>query len=72
MSEKPYNIKRLSQELGVTSRHLLDRCRAEGLSIQNSITKLRPDQTRRVRTWFAENELGNPPETGDANGSSSS
>lgn len=60
MPEKPYNIKRLSAELGMTSRKLLDRCRAEGLSIQNSITKLRSDQARLVRSWFGQSEPKNP------------
>lgn len=53
MAKKGIRIKELAQELGLTSRELLDRCRAEGLSAQNSITKLRIEQERLVRSWFA-------------------
>ena len=60
MAEKSANLKRLAKELGLTSRQLLDRCRAEGLSIQNSVTKLSDDQARRVRSWFEPAELENP------------
>jgi len=42
----------LARELGVTSRELINRCRAEGLFIQNSITKLDAGQVARVRAWF--------------------
>lgn len=45
-------IKALAQELGVTSRAVIDRCRAEGLWVQNSVTKLTSAQAARVRTWF--------------------
>jgi hypothetical protein len=38
--------------LGVTSRELIDRCRLEGMPVQNSITKLNHEAERRVRGWF--------------------
>ena len=50
---KHIKLKELAQELGLTSRELLDRCRAEGLSVQNGISKLRIEQERLVRSWFA-------------------
>lgn len=54
MAKKGIKIKELASELGVTSRTLLDRCRAAGWSVQNSVTRLTSDQARRVRGWFAE------------------
>ena len=56
MAATTANIKRLAKEFGLTSRHLLDRCRAEGLSIQNSITKLGDNEVLRVRSWFEQSE----------------
>jgi len=53
LTVKRIKLKDLARELGLTSRELLDRCRAEGLSVQNSITKLRIEQERLVRSWFA-------------------
>lgn len=53
MARKGVKLKELAHELGLTSRQLIERCRAEGLPVQNSITKLPPDQERRIRTWFA-------------------
>ena len=53
MAKKGVKVKELAVELGVTSRQLIDRCRAEGLFVQNSITKLPPDKERLVRSWFA-------------------
>lgn len=52
MAKKGIKIKELAQELGVTSRELIDRCRAEGLTVQNSITKLDINTQRRIRAWF--------------------
>ncbi len=54
MAKKGIKIKELARELAVTSRELIDRCRVEGLTIQNSITKLDTDTERRVRAWFEE------------------
>lgn len=45
-------IKELAREIGLTSKQLIDRCSAEGLPVQNSVTKLRPDQVLLVRSWF--------------------
>lgn len=42
-------IKDLARELGVTSRMVLDRCRALDLPAQNSISKLDPHQANLVR-----------------------
>ncbi|MDO8632828.1 MAG: translation initiation factor IF-2 N-terminal domain-containing protein [Phycisphaerales bacterium] len=52
MAKKGIKVKDLARELGVTSREVIDRCRAEGLAVQNSITKLNVECERRVRGWF--------------------
>lgn len=52
MAAKGIKVKQLARELGVTSRAILDRCRAEDLAVQNSASKLKPDDERRVRAWF--------------------
>ena len=54
MPKKGIKIKELAKELGVTAKRLLLRCREEGLTVQNSITKLPPQDERLVRSWFAE------------------
>lgn len=54
MGEKGVKIKELARELGVTSRVLIDRCRAEGVPAQNSITRLSPQDVRRIRQIFAQ------------------
>ncbi len=53
MSKAGVKVKQLARELGVTSRAVIDRCRAEGIFIQNSITRLNSDTERAVRRWFA-------------------
>ena len=56
MAKTTSNIKRLAREFGLTARQLLDRCRTEGLSVQNSVTKLNDDDARLVRSWLQSNE----------------
>jgi hypothetical protein len=51
--KKGIKVKDLARELGLTSRALIDRCRAEGLAVQNSITKLDRNAEKKVRAWFA-------------------
>ena len=53
MAKKGIKVKDLARELGLTSRQLIDRCRAEGIHVQNSITKLNPELERTIRGWFA-------------------
>jgi len=52
MAKNGTKIKDLARELGMTPRALIDRCRAEGVHVQNSITKLGPQTEQRIRTWF--------------------
>ena len=54
MPKKGVKIKELAREFGVTAKRLLLRCREEGLTVQNSITKLSPQDERLVRSWFVE------------------
>lgn len=56
MAKKGIKVVDLARELGLTSRQLIDRCRAEGLWVQNSITRLPPEQVRRVCAWYKSNE----------------
>jgi hypothetical protein len=53
MAKKGIKVKELAQELGVTSREVIDKCRAEGMLIQNSITKLDVEAEKRARALFA-------------------
>ncbi len=46
-------IKELARELGVTSRVLMDRCREQGLDVQNSVTRLTAAEVAQARGWFA-------------------
>jgi len=57
MSKRGIKVRDLASELGVTARQLIDRCRAEGISVQNSITRLAPEIERTIRSWFAEESL---------------
>ena len=52
MSKRGPKVRELAGELGVTSRELIDRCRAEGLKLQNSITRIKPQDVPLVRTWL--------------------
>jgi hypothetical protein len=61
MAQKGIKVKDLARALGVTSRELIDRCRAEGMAVQNSITKLNVESERRLREWFAA-KSGDTPE----------
>ena len=53
MAQKGMRIKELARELEVTSRQIINRCRAEGIPAQNSITKLSIEHERIIRKWFA-------------------
>ena len=50
--KKGIKVKELAKEVGLTSRELIDRCRAEGVPVQNSITKLNRNTELKVRAWF--------------------
>lgn len=52
MTKKDVKVRELAKELGVTARALIDRCRSEGLRVQNSITRIGPADVRRIRVWY--------------------
>lgn len=52
MPKKGVKIKELAQELGVTSRVLIDKCREAGIPAQNSITKLSETHAASARALF--------------------
>lgn len=52
MPKAGIKIKELAKEIGITSRQLLNRCREEGVPVQNSITRLKPDLEKQIRSWF--------------------
>jgi hypothetical protein len=54
--KKGIKVKELARAIGLTSRELIDRCRAEGVFVQNSITKLPVATERRIRGWFADQD----------------
>ena len=53
MAKKGVKVKELARELGITSHAIVERCRAEGIFVQNSITRLTPKAQAAVRAWFA-------------------
>ncbi|KAB2940866.1 MAG: hypothetical protein F9K17_13585 [Phycisphaerae bacterium] len=53
MVKKGPKIKELAQELGLTSRQLIDRCREAGIPVQNSASRLDRASAERLRTLVA-------------------
>ena len=53
MAKKGIKVKQLATELGVTSRQIINRCRVEGLPVQNSVTRLSAAAEQFVRGAFA-------------------
>jgi hypothetical protein len=49
---KTPKVKELARELGISARELIDRCRAEGIWVQNSVTRLDRDVVPTIRAWF--------------------
>jgi len=54
MAKNGPKIKELAHELGVTARQLIDRCRSEGVSAQNSLTRIEPALVPRIKAWFTD------------------
>jgi translation initiation factor IF-2 len=55
----------LARELGVTSKDILAKCRAEGLDIKNHMTALSAGLEATVREWFSEGSVSTAVETTD-------
>ncbi len=53
MAEK-MRVHLLADELGVSSKDILAKCRAEGLDIRNHMSTLSAGQTATIREWFSE------------------
>jgi hypothetical protein len=52
MAKPGIKVRELAKELGVTSRSIVNRCRDEGLPVQNGLTRLNPAIEAAVRAWF--------------------
>jgi len=55
----------LARELGVTSKQILAKCRAEGLDIKNHMTALSAGLEATIREWFSEGAAATAIETAD-------
>ncbi|MFH0983826.1 MAG: hypothetical protein V2A79_20110 [Planctomycetota bacterium] len=60
MAKKGPKVKELAVELGVTARAIIERCRAAGVPVQNSITRLNPELEQILRAWFTAANDGTP------------
>ncbi len=56
-------IFELARELGVTSKDMLEKCRAEGLDVKNHMATLSAGLEATIRDWFAEAASGTAVET---------
>jgi hypothetical protein len=54
MPSRGSKIKELAKDLGVSAKLLVERCRAEGIVVQNSVSRLTAQEERVVRSWFEE------------------
>ena len=61
MAKKGPKVKELARELGVTSRRIIDYLRAEGVPVQNSVTRLAPPIERVVREGLGSGDADHPP-----------
>lgn len=61
--KKGIKVKELARELGCTSRELIDRCRAAGIPVQNSITRLNRGSAEKARALFRDVESLKPEKT---------
>lgn len=57
MVKKGPKIKELAQELGLTSRQLIDCCLEAGIPVQNSASRLDRASAERLRTLVAGSDL---------------
>ena len=53
----------IARELGVNSKDILSKCRAEGLELKNHMTTLSAGQEATIREWFSEEQSGTAVET---------
>ena len=55
----------LARELGVTSKVVLEKCRAEGIEIKNHMATLSAGLEATIREWFSEDQSGTAVETAE-------
>ena len=53
MAEK-LRVRTLAKEIGVESKAILLKCRAEGLDVKNHMTALTAGLAATIREWFSE------------------
>jgi len=64
LADNKLRIHTLSKELGVTSKAILDKCRAEGItSVTNHMSTLSAGLAATIREWFSEASHGTAVET---------
>ena len=51
-------IFELSKELGVTSKSILEKCRAEGIEVKNHMTTVKAGLAATIAEWFSEVSQG--------------
>ena len=64
MAEKT-RVHQLAKLLGVTSKAVLEKCRAEGLDVKNHMSTLSAGLEETVREWFSEGAHGTALETAE-------
>ncbi len=60
---KVTRVHLLARELGVTSKVIIDRCRADGIVLKNHMAAVPLDLAARIREWFrggSEDDRDNP------------
>lgn len=53
---KQLRVHTLAKELGVASKAILEKCRAEGLDVKNHMTALNAGLAATIREWFSEGQ----------------
>ncbi len=50
--EKTTRVHILARELGVPSKAIIDRCRADGIEVKNHMAAVPHDLAEKIRAWF--------------------
>ncbi len=59
MAKSRIRVFELAREIGVRSKDVLEKCRAEGLDVKNHMSSLSAGLEETIRDWFSEYEDGN-------------
>jgi len=57
---KAKRLFQVARELGVESKAVLEKCKAEGLDVQNHMSSVSVGLEATIREWFSEHEKGEP------------